>query len=477
MKTQSYSFHQTALLKKVSQQFILFMALAATGQIASAQWLAEGNITRPDKILFDYYPSPKDQEQLFKSSLPVTSEQKEYLLRKLKPANRGNYKFREREYFTTEFIDDWKLLQCKAMRIFQSEASNERLCLVMIAGGDNYYLGKHTSYYLPVESDEYFVLPVSAFESWQWPGGKIPAGDFKTNELHNIEFMSVHRPSRYRREWITDDMVFLDPVKTMSVQTKQNLSTALLDTDLTAEVMMMGQLDEQTIGFDYSGGRSSIVKHYLNEKIHLVVYHLAFFADDDGNNIEILYCPWDENDTVPELKDFRGSTNRRDCYFFIPAGQAETIGYGNNLKDILARLIRAAPDGFKDFATPLLGDYMRLRKSYSSMGILTADDYKIGLITGDGSGYFLTTGYTVDSTAAQHDFEKAMDDLKAVAITNYGRLTFVEQSKSYVQEIDNTIYLGSFVLTDPGRQDVTVHAVRIDVGSHYYLSGILISKN
>ncbi|MBK6937372.1 MAG: hypothetical protein IPH18_11215 [Chitinophagaceae bacterium] len=122
-----------------------------------------------------------------------------------------------------------------------------------------------------------------------------------------------------------------------------------------------------------------------------------------------------------KFSDYRGSTNRRDCYYFVRADVADDIGRGNTIDYALARIFRKVGDKFKGWDQPLRGYYNKL-KGYCCMGYETAKGYGAALIDADRKTYFLTDGSISSREMAESKLQSVITDLDNVDIVKYGKL-------------------------------------------------------
>lgn len=154
--------------------FVLLFSISKTISLSAAN---SCKIIHPEQAIFDFQPGPEEKNDWYiinKDPNRVSALQQDYLSRKLLLANH-QYPFSDKAIYAAEQSGEWKKLSCTVLKFFKSKAhSKELLAIVQVEYGDNFWNGQSSSTVLALSTDEYFVFPLSALESYEWPGGKIP---------------------------------------------------------------------------------------------------------------------------------------------------------------------------------------------------------------------------------------------------------------------------------------------------------------
>lgn len=465
-------------------RYAIFCCLTLFAFSSNAQWVVEGKIIHPEQIIRDYQADETDYKEWFESKKPEFSAnaiQRAYIIKKLRDSAHGEA-FRNVENFTADKSQEWAKLKLKVYRLFKNKKhGKEYLALFCIKYGDNIlYEYKQPSELLPIDRDEYFVAPVSAIESYRWPKGNIEKYYFKENELANITVTAANRPHGYDRRYIrsSQSYTYYD-VSTFSDSTRKNLRYALGDEDLYNEVLEMGKLENSFHELLYGGKRSLMINSddwRVMEKIY--AFAIASFNTDKGESIEVVHCPYIENDEMMNqtgFSRFRGSTNRLDCYYFIKAGTSDDIGPGNDIAHSLAHIFRKAKDNYNGWDQPMRGLYQGLT-GYCCMGYMSADGYPHAFISQNRSTYFLSNGVSFNREEAEKYFKKTIDDLDQVDIVKYGKLTkdaFMPEEKEKDSPTSSKSQI--YHIYANGMQ-FAVNATLIKFSEKFYLTGIEIIK-
>lgn len=459
--------------------FIFFVVL--TTSVSKAQyWVADGHVIHPEQIIFDYQADENDKKEWFEDDnkyFKTTESQKAYLIKKLRAENHGEA-FREKANYAAENSAEWQKLRCRIIRLFKNKKyGKETLALFYLRYSENCMYGyEQRSELLRVETDEYFVAPVTALETYRWPNGKIPKQHYKENGVHEIKIMSAKRPDHYGRKYLRTNLTYFDP-KNFSDSTLNNLRRKLNDDDLYYEVLEMGQLDNTY--HTYNGSRIfPMVKFDPNGRGTdlLITYSMGEFTSDKGETIELVYAPNIENDEAmnkARFSDYRGSTNGSDCYYFVLSGSADDIGRGNTIDYALARIFRKLNDKFNGWDIPLRGYFQKL-KGYCCLGYETAKDYGVALITEDRRSYFLNSGAISTRDFAEEKFNAAIKDLDNVDIVRYGKLKKGPLEPEKVIGDVSIKYQPYKIIADG--KEVVVSAMLVKFRDDFYLVGIEVLK-
>ncbi|MBL0147104.1 MAG: hypothetical protein IPP48_16720 [Chitinophagaceae bacterium] len=458
-------------------RFLLFITAILFASVTEAQyWIAPGNVVHPEQIIKDYQPDENDKKAWFEENIKpyeVSEVQKAYLIKKLRLENHGSA-FKDAGNYSVEKTEDWKKLSCKIIRLFKNKKYGKNtLALFCLSYGDNCnYNYVPRSENLPVESDEYFVAPVSALETYRWPKGDIPKYHYKQNGIHEISIMAAKRPDHYGRKFLRTNLTYFEP-KNFSDSTLKNLRTKLDDDDLYYEMLEMGQLNKtyHTYSSSYIYPMVKFDPHGRGMEL-LITYSMGVFTTDKGEHIEIMYAPNVENDQAmneAKFSDYRGSTNGRDCYYFVRADGADDIGRGNTIDYALARIFRKVSDKFKGWDQPMRGYFQKLR-GYCCMGYETAQGYGAALISEDRTLYFLNDGSISSRSEAETKLQSVIKDLDNVNIVKYGKLNKEPFVPEKTEGNVSYKYQPYSIVADG--KNLGVQAILIKFRDDFYLVGI-----
>ncbi|MBK6937373.1 MAG: hypothetical protein IPH18_11220 [Chitinophagaceae bacterium] len=276
-------------------RFLLFFSFVLSASVVQAQYIAEGSVIHPEQIITDYQPDENDRKEWFEENIKpfvVTEVQKDYLIRKLRTENHGTA-FREAGNYSAEKTADWKKLSCKVLRLFKNKKYGKTtLALFYLPYANNCtydYVQKSEN--LPVETDEYFVAPVTAIETYRWPKGDIPKHHYKQNSINEISIMAAKRPDHYGRKYLRTNLTYFEP-KDFSDSTLKILRKKLGSDDLYHEVLEMGQLNKtyHTYSSSYIYPMAKIDPNGRGMSV-LITYSRGEFTTDKGEHIEIMYAP------------------------------------------------------------------------------------------------------------------------------------------------------------------------------------------
>jgi hypothetical protein len=459
------------------RQILVSCAIFLVSVSKAQYWITEGKVIHPEQIITGFQPDENDMKEWFEEHISpyvVTESQRAYLIKKLKTENHGTA-FRDAGNFTAEKTEDWKKLSCKVIRLFKNKKyGRTTLALFCITYDHNCtYDYVQRSENLPVETDEYFVAPVTAIETYRWPKGDIPKSHFRENGIHEISIMAAQRPDHYGRKYLRTTLTYYEP-KNFSDSTLKILRNKLSNDDLYYEMLEMGQLNKTYHQYTSGGQIFPMAKFDPNGKGMdvLVTYSMGEFTTDRGETIEMVYAPNIENDQAmnnARLPDFRGSTNGRDCYYFILSGVADDIGHGNTIDYALARIFRKMGDKFKGWDQEMRGYFSRL-KGYCCMGYETAQGYGAALIDADRKSYFLTNGLIATREEAESRLLEVIKDLDNVNIVKYGKLKKGPLVPEKMLGNVSTKYQ-SYLITADGKT-ISVAAMLMKFTDTFYLVGI-----
>lgn len=412
-------------MKQLKYLLVVLLVLDFNAK-SKAQSIAPAKVIHPEQIIFDYQPDDADIQNWFNiEGKEITELQKNFLIKKLKAENHKG-RFADKSVYSSDKTDDWKKLETKVIHLFKNKRYGSKyLALIKIGYGENCYYSKNgiiqKSELLPIETDEYFVAPVTALESYKWPKGNIPKYDFKDNCIYGIAIQASKRPDHYGRRYLNGNLKYIDITK-FSNRTLANLKAKLADEDLYHEVLEMGKLNNTLHETSYEGR----IKLLINSddwrtREQTVVYHLTDFTSEEGESYDLIYCPYLENFSNINMRHYTAALKSKDCYYFVKTGTIDDIGFGTDISSVLARILRKAPENYKGWEIPLRGIYEKLH-GFCCFGSMTAGPlFGSALITDNKKGYFLFNGVLSTRDFAEKEFIKTINILDTISIVNYGK--------------------------------------------------------
>jgi hypothetical protein len=290
--------------------------------------------------------------------------------------------------------------------------------------------------------------------------------------------MAAQRPDHYGRKFLRTTFTYYEP-KDFSDSTLKILRNKLGNDDLYYEVLEMGQLNKTYNQYNSGGRIFPMAKFDPNGKgmSVLITYSMGEFTTDKGETIELVYAPNIENDQAmkeAKLPDFRGSTNGRDCYYFILSGVADDIGHGNTIDYALARIFRKMDDQFKGWDLEMRGYFKRLN-GFCCMGYETAQGYGVALIDEKRKSYFLNNGLISTREAAESRLLEVIKDLDNVNIVKYGTLKkgpLIPEKLTGAVSIKYQLYS-----INKNGKNISVTAMLMKFTDDFYLVGIDVFRD